>query len=147
MAQDDTYQAHEKLIMMAVQPLIKELLLVDVADLIAYLTFDQHNLITDIVDSALEQYFAPGFIGYREIGTAEIDWNTSPTITLQMAMNAPSHAFEFSLILESQSASIKLLSINPLTAGAQDDVASANQSSDALASLERAIAINSVRAA
>ena len=60
MTQEDLYQDHEKLIMLAVQPLIKELLLVDVADLIAYLTFDQHNLITDIVDSALEQYFAPG---------------------------------------------------------------------------------------
>ena len=147
MAQDDSHQTHEKLIMLAVQPLIKELLLVDVADLIAYLTFDQHNLITDIVDSALEQYFAPGFIGYREIGTAEIDWNTSPTITLQMAMNAPSYAFEFSLILESQAASIKLLSINPLTAGATGEAANTAQASQSLASLERAIAINSVRAA
>ena len=141
MTQEDLYQDHEKLIMLAVQPLIKELLLVDVADLIAYLTFDQHNLITDIVDSALEQYFAPGFIGYREVGSADIDWHTSPTITLQMAMNAPSHSFEFSLILESQSAAIKLLNINPL---AEDSGSSAAGS---LNTLERAIAINSVRAA
>ena len=141
MTQEDLYQDHEKLIMLAVQPLIKELLLVDVADLIAYLTFDQHNLITDIVDSALEQYFAPGFIGYREVGSADIDWHTSPTITLQMAMNAPSHSFEFSLILESQSAAIKLLNINPL---AED---SGSSSSGSLNTLERAIAINSVRAA
>ena len=141
MTQEDLHQNHEKLIMLAVQPLIKELLLVDVADLIAYLTFDQHNLITDIVDSALEQYFAPGFIGYREVGSAEIDWNTSPTITFQMAMNAPSHTFEFSLILESQSASIKLLNINPLSAD------SASELDKSLETLERAISINSVRAA
>jgi hypothetical protein len=144
MTQEETHQDHEKLIMLAVQPLIKELLLVDVADLIAYLTFDQHNLIADIVDSALEQYFAPGFIGYREVGSAEIDWHTSPTITLQMAMNAPSHAFEFSLILESQSAAIKLLKINPLTQGGDAPGIGATES---LASLERAITINSVRAA
>ena len=141
MTQEDLYQDHEKLIMLAVQPLIKELLLVDVADLIAYLTFDQHNLITDIVDSALEQYFAPGFIGYREVGSADIDWHTSPTITLQMAMNAPSHSFEFSLILESQTASIKLLNINPL---AEEGGSSSGGSLD---TLERAITINSVRAA
>ena len=141
MTQQDLHQDHEKLIMLAVQPLIKELLLVDVADLIAYLTFDQHNLITDIVDSALEQYFAPGFIGYREIGSADIDWHTSPTITLQMAMNAPSHSFEFSLILESQSASIKLLNINPLSPDGETSL------SQSLELLERAISINSVRAA
>ena len=140
MTSQDNYQDHEKLIMLTVQPLIKELLLVDVADLIAYLTFDQHNLITDIVDSALEQYFAPGFIGYREVGSADIDWNTSPTISLQMAMNAPSHAFEFSLILESESASIKLLNINPLSDEA------GHGAGESFATLERAIAINSVRA-
>ncbi|MEP1206311.1 MAG: hypothetical protein ABJM29_17150 [Rhizobiaceae bacterium] len=133
-------QSHERLIMLAIQPLIKELLLVDVADLIAYLTFDQHNQIADIVDSAAEQYFAPGFIGYREVGSADIDWDTSPSINLQLTMNAPSYSFEFSLTLESKSASIKLQRINPLTPeGAADDETS-------LKSLERAIDINSVKA-
>ena len=141
MDQQDPNQNHEKLIMLAIQPLIKELLLVDVADLIAYLTFDQHAPITDIVDSSLEQYFAPGFIGYREQGAVDIDWDTSPTITLQMAMNAPSHVYAFSLILESQTASTKLLSISPLAESSTNDL------SNSLASLERAIAINSVRAA
>ena len=67
--QQDT-QAMERMIMHAVQPLIKELLLVDLADLIAYMTLERHNLVADIVDSASEQYFAPGFIGYREVGHA-----------------------------------------------------------------------------
>ena len=140
MTSQTDHQSHERLIMLAIQPLIKELLLVDVADLIAYLNFDQHNHVADIVDSAGEQYFAPGFVGYREIGTADIDWNTSPSITLQLTMNAPSHSFEFGLTLESQSASIKLQRINPLT---QTDDTSDQTS---LKALERAIAINSVRA-
>ena len=133
-------QPHEPLIMLAIQPLIKELLLVDVADLIAYLTFDQHNQITDIIDSAAEQYFAPGFVGYREIGNADIEWNTSPTITLQMVMNAPNFSFEFALILESQSASINLQRINSLS---DDD---SGDEITSLKALERAISINSVKA-
>ena len=133
-------QPHEPLIMLAIQPLIRELLLVDVADLIAYLTFDQHNQITDIIDSAAEQYFAPGFVGYREIGSADVEWNTSPTITLQMVMNAPNYSFEFALILESQSASINLQRINALERdGTDDELVS-------LKALERAISINSVKA-
>ena len=133
-------QPHEPLIMLAIQPLIRELLLVDVADLIAYLTFDQHNQITDIIDSAAEQYFAPGFVGYREIGSAEIDWTTSPTITLQMVMNAPNYSFEFALILQSKSAAINLQRINSL---ADDDDGDETAS---LKALERAISINSVKA-
>ncbi len=132
-------QSHERMIMLAVQPLIKELLLVDVADLIAYLTFEQHNQIADIVDSAAEQYFAPGFVGYREVGSADVDWNTSPSITLQLAMNAPDYSFEFGLTLDSQSAAVKLDRVNALTPIGDDDQAS-------LKSLERAIAVNSVRA-
>ncbi len=133
-------QLHEQHIMLAIQPLIKELLLVDVADLIAYLTFEQHNQVADIIDSATEQYFAPGFVGYREVGSAAIDWDRSPSITLELVMNAPNHSFEFSLILESQVASIKLGRINALSQDVEHDVETS------LKSLERAIAVNSVRA-
>ncbi|NKB54687.1 MAG: hypothetical protein GKR97_21240 [Rhizobiaceae bacterium] len=133
-------QLHEQHIMLAIQPLIKELLLVDVADLIAYLTFEQHNQIADIIDSATEQYFAPGFVGYREVGSADIDWDKSPTITLELVMNAPNHAFEFSLILESKVASIKLGRVNALSQNGEPDVETS------LKSLQRAISVNSVRA-
>ena len=135
--QDEQFQKHERLIMLAMQPMIKELLLVDVADLIGYLTFDQHNLVTDLVDSAAEQYFAPGFVGYREVGHAEVDWNTTPSIGLQLTLNAPSISFDFVLTLGSDAAAIKLLGVNALSDDSDLD--------SSLKVLERAIAINSVR--
>lgn len=135
----ETYQDHERLIMLALQPMIRELLLVEVADLIAFLTFDQHNQVTDIVDSAVEQFYAPGFIGYRESGYVEVDWNRTPTVQLEMTLNAPSFAFEFSLILDSKAASVKLLNINQLASH------KAATHEETLNSLKRAIDVNSVK--
>ena len=102
----------EQLIMDGINPLICELLLVDVANLIAYLTFDQHHQIRDLVDSAAEQFFAAGFLAYRETGSVAVDWNKSPSIKLEMVMNTPCHAFEFLFIFENAAASVKLLNVN-----------------------------------
>lgn len=130
---------YEKLIMDGVKPIIRELLLVDVANLISYLTFDQHHQIADLVDSACEQFFAPGFVGYREAGSIEVTWDTPPSVKLEMVINAPCHSFEFMLILERATASVKLLKIHDAPTAIGD---SPQCSPDIL---KRAIQINSVK--
>lgn len=98
----------EKIIMNAVKPVLRELRMIDVTDFISYLHFDQHYHITDIFVSACEQYFAPDFFAYREVGIACVDWGKAPTIELEVVMNTPSVPVEFALVLGADTASVRL---------------------------------------
>jgi len=127
----------ERQIMECLRPVVRELLLVEPAEIVAFLKFDKHQNVSDIIDSATEQYFAPDFLAYREAGTVNLDWQSSLSIELQMVINAPSHAFEFLLCLDKDKASVSLNTIRELPGLTNAETASA--------ALSRSIRINSVR--
>lgn len=126
----------ERIILESLRPLIRELRLVDVSDYVAYLRFDKHHQVADIFDSAVEQFFAPDFLHYRELGHADLDWGKEPIISLELALNTPTAVFEFTLQLKKTHTSIELGRINRhatvLTDALDDEI------------LERAITINKV---
>jgi len=126
----------ERLIMGCIKPLIRELLMIDPAELIALLRFDRHREISDLVDSATEQFFAPDFLAYREAGKVELDWEKSLSIQLKMIMNTASHAFEFQLNLNKTSASVALIRVS--------DFPGLNGCPNALGALRRSIKVNSI---
>lgn len=139
MIEQSQAEMYERLILNALKPLIRELLLVDVANLIAHLTFEQHHQIADLFDSASEQFFAPGFVGYREVGSAKLDWNSAPSITFEIVLNAPCHSFEFSLLLENAAASISILAVN------EHSVIMETAAIHPVNALKRAIELNTIR--
>ena len=105
-------QLLEQMIANALKPFIRELRMVDVADYVAFLHFNQHNQIGDIVDSAAEQYFAPGFLAYRDTGSMSLDWGESAQIMLALGFNTPSATFDFELRLAHDNASVSLMRVN-----------------------------------
>jgi len=126
----------ERIILESIRPLIRELRLVDAADYVAYLRFDKQNQLTDIFDSAVEQFFAPEFLHYRQLGHADLDWGEEPIVSLELALNTPTAVFEFTLQLKKTHTSIELGRINrhetALTDAPDDEI------------LQRAIAVNKV---
>jgi len=114
MLQTEKKETLERLIMEAIKPLIRELLIGDVKYFVSYLLFNQHNQMTDLIDSATEQYYAPGFLGYREAGSVSLDWDTTPTITIQMAMNSPPHSLDFQVTMDDSNVSCELIRINSI---------------------------------
>ena len=124
----------EQVIMEALRPFIREMLMIDPAQLIALLQFQKHAEVSDLIESATEQYFAPDFLAYREVGVVNLDWSSSLAICLEMVINAPGHAFEFSLHLEKDAAGVSLNRVSELV-GLQDGV-------NPVAALKRAVELN-----
>ncbi len=127
----------EQMIAHAIMPFIKELRMVPVADYVAFLRFEKHNQIADIVDSAAEQYFAPNFLAYRDRGGIEIDWGKSPKVVLALGFNTPSATFDFELCLDHAKASVCLIRVNERD--------SKCQSTNIGHALQRSIELNSVK--
>lgn len=94
--------------MKAIQTVSRELRLIDIEDYITFLHLEKHHQIADIIDSATEQYFAPGFLSYREAGFVDIDWGKAGSVSLDLAMNTPKAIFEFTLLLTDLSAAVAM---------------------------------------
>ena len=98
----------EQHIMEGLKPLVRELHMVEPADFIAHIKLDQHGAISDIIATAAEPYFAPDYIGYREVASLELKWNSTPVIALSMVLNLVNAAVEFGLVLGRDTAGVSL---------------------------------------
>ena len=126
----------ERLIADAIGPLVHELRLVDVQNYIAFMTLELFANVADIVASAAERYFAPGFIQLGNGGSVEMDWNTAPIIVLDLVMRPAGAKVYFSARLGAETAEVRL---DYLSFDSASNDATANT-----AFLRRAIEINSV---
>ena len=111
MLQSTDAQIMEKEITNAIAPLVRELRLLNIADLIALIHSEKHHMVADIVESACEQFFAAGFVVYAEKGKVDIDWDTKPTIQLAMAMHVPTLCFEFDMVMDGRAVRINLTDV------------------------------------
>ncbi len=80
--------------------------MVDVADYLAFLRFEQFGSIADLVDSAAELYFMPGALRLGHGGEAVIGWGEAPKIKLDMELRLRGAKVYFTLLLEDLSAGI-----------------------------------------
>lgn len=126
----------EILIAQAISPIIRELRLIGVADYVTYLHRNEHNQITDLIDSSAEQFFAPDFLAYRGNGKVQIQWDRPPIVELEIIINTSAFAVIFTLFLGAESASINLYDIHH-----KDDISPLH---DLKGELKRAIRINRV---
>jgi hypothetical protein len=103
-------QAHsncrEVIVANAIQHVVSELRLVDVADYIAFMRLESFASIADIVDSAAELYFMPGTLKLGHGGEAHVGWTESPRIVLDLELRPRGATVYFQLTLSALHASV-----------------------------------------
>ncbi|MGH6761679.1 MAG: hypothetical protein ACRECW_08875 [Phyllobacterium sp.] len=86
--------AREAIIAAHLEPVIKELLLVDPADYIAFIRCELLANIADIVQSAAELHFMPGVLRFGHGGDYKLGWLSSPEVALDLEFqNMGVHAY------------------------------------------------------
>ena len=90
----------------AIEQVVRELRLIDVADYIAFIRLEHFACLSDLVDSAAELFFMPGTLKLGHGGEAHVDWSGSPHIELDLEMRPPGATVYFQLTLSEHDASV-----------------------------------------
>ncbi|MDN5928768.1 MAG: hypothetical protein L0I29_17000 [Hyphomicrobiales bacterium] len=103
-------QAHsetrEVIVAKAIENVVAELRMVDVADYVAYIKLERFANISDLVASAAELYFMPGTLRLGHGGEAEICWAAPPKIVLDLELRPRGATIYFTLALSDKHAEI-----------------------------------------
>ena len=113
--------AREAIVAQAIGPVASELRLIDPADLISLLRLEYHGNISDLVSSAAELYFHPGTVNFGIGGDYSLDWNTYPSVTLDLEIKPRGVTIHAQLTLEAETASIEINYINFVTPSTNPD--------------------------
>jgi hypothetical protein len=117
-----TYSAtREAIVAKAIGPLASELRLIDPADLISLLRLEYHANISDLVSSAAELYFHPGTVCFGIGGDYRLDWDTYPSVTLDLEIKPRGVTIHAQLTLEAERACIEINYINFVSPSANPD--------------------------
>ncbi|RWX76991.1 hypothetical protein EPK99_15115 [Neorhizobium lilium] len=111
----------ESILAQAIGPLASELRLIDPADLISLLRLEYHGNISDLVSSAAELYFHPGTVKFGIGGDYSLDWNTYPSVTLDLEIKPRGVTIHAQLTLEAEKARIEINYITFMTPSASPD--------------------------
>lgn len=87
---------------------VTELRLVDPADYIAFIRCELFANIADVVNSATELYFFPGTLELGHGGDYRCDWQSPPSIVLDMEFRNQGVYAYFRLILADKTAGVEL---------------------------------------
>ncbi len=122
-----------RLLAAAIAPVGAELMLVDPADYVAFIRFEQFANIQDIVNSSTELVFRPGTLNYSCSAEFQLDWKSAPQITIDMEFRHLGVCIAFRLILRAcgVGVSIQRVLIEPAGGDAAQDTM---RIADALAS-------------
>lgn len=101
-------QEREKILAQSIGGFVRELRMVDVQHYVAFITLERFCNIADIVDSAAEHFFAPGFLKMGMGAEVIVDWSTPPAVTLDLIMQPSGAKVYFSVCLEADSAAVTL---------------------------------------
>lgn len=96
----------ETIVAAAIEQVVRELRLVDVADYIAFIRLEHFACLSDLVDSAAELFFLPGTLRLGHGGEAHVDWSGSPRIVLDLEMRPSGATVYFQLTLTEHEASV-----------------------------------------
>jgi hypothetical protein len=103
-------QAHsgdrEIIVAKAIENVVAELRMVDVADYVAYIKLERFANISDLVASAAELYFMPGTLRLGHGGEARICWAAPPQIVLDLELRPRGATIYFTLALSDKHAEI-----------------------------------------
>lgn len=100
--------SREVIVATAIQPVVRELRLVDIADYIAFIRLEHFASLADLVDSAAELYFMPGALRLGLGGEAHVCWTGSPRIVLDLELRPEGAVVYFQLSLTDSSAAVEV---------------------------------------
>ncbi|MBN9220849.1 MAG: hypothetical protein J0I79_23125 [Mesorhizobium sp.] len=92
-------QSREIIVANAIEQVVGELRLIDVADYIAFIRLEHFACLSDLVDSAAELFFKPGTLRLGHGGEAHVDWSGNPRIVLDLELRPPGVTVYFQLPL------------------------------------------------
>jgi hypothetical protein len=99
-------EAREIIVAKAIENVVSELRMVDVADYVAYIKLERFANISDLVASAAELYFMPGTLRLGHGGDAQVCWATPPKIMLDLELRPRGATIYFTLALSDKHAEI-----------------------------------------
>jgi len=99
-------KSREIIVANAIEQVVDELRLIDVADYIAFIRLEHFACLSDLVDSAVELYFLPGTLRLGHGGEAHVDWSGSPRIVLDLELRPPGVTVYFQLTLSEERSSV-----------------------------------------
>lgn len=102
----------EKIIANVMGGFVNEMRLVDPLDLATYLRLDLVANLSDIVDTAAELHFAPGFVTMGQGGDVSGGWSDPLEICLDLVMQPAGAKVHFTLRLQAETAEIRLAYIS-----------------------------------
>ncbi|MHC5308391.1 hypothetical protein [Bartonella sp. LJL80] len=108
MNKEHIHEMREMMIAKQVARIIPELKLVDAADFIAYIHAERFANITDIIDAATELHFYPHTMRFGNGGSYVLEWDTPPTITLDMEFSNEGVTAYFRLVMSADGFGIEL---------------------------------------
>lgn len=100
--------SREMIVATAIQPVVRELRLVDIADYIAFIRLEHFACLADLVDSAAELYFMPGALRLGLGGEAHVCWTGNPRIVLDLELRPEGAVVYFQLSLTDTTASVEV---------------------------------------
>jgi hypothetical protein len=98
--------SREIIVASAIEQVVCELRLIEVADYIAFIRLEHFACLSDLVDSAAELFFMPGTLRLGHGGEAYVDWSGSPRIVLDLELRPAGATVYFQLTLSENSASV-----------------------------------------
>ena len=98
--------SREIIVARAIEPVVGELRLIDVADYIAFIRLEYLACLSDLVDSAAELFFMPGTLRLGHGGEAHVDWGGHPRIVLDLELRPPGATVYFQLTLSEHDACV-----------------------------------------
>jgi len=98
--------SREIIVAKAIEDVVGELQLIEVADYIAFIRLEHFACLSDLVDSAAELYFQPGTLRLGHGGEAHVDWSGSPRIVLDLELRPRGVTVYFQLTLTERGASV-----------------------------------------
>ena len=98
--------SREQIVAGAIQDVVGELRLIEVADYIAFIRLEHFACLSDLVDSAAELYFQPCTLRLGHGGEAHVDWSGNPRIVLDLELRPRGVTVYFQLTLTEDGASV-----------------------------------------
>ena len=100
--------SREIIVARAIEQVVSELRLIDVADYIAFIRLEHFACLSDLVDSASELFFMPGTLRLGHGGEVHVDWSGWPRIVLDLELRPRGATVYFQLTLTENEASVGL---------------------------------------
>lgn len=100
--------SREVIVARAIEQVVVELRLIDVADYIAFIRLEHFACLSDLVDSASELFFMPGTLRLGHGGEAHVDWSGTPRIVLDLELRPCGVTIYFQLTLAEHEANVVL---------------------------------------